>query len=141
MIVDSRRSRVIGFVNPIDEAAPADPAPSEARARERTLDAAQKLGYPAASYRVLEVGRKTRPKRVDTTVVLESDPGGVGEARARLTAVFHGASLAAFYPSIRIPEAFTREYRRQPARTDPVGLRVIAMGASSASRSSSSFGW
>ena len=130
VIIDSRRSRVIGFVHPIEEAAPADPAPSEARARERALSAAEKLGYPAASYRVLEVGRKNRPNRVDTTVVLESDPGGVGDARARLTAVFHGANLAAFYPSIRIPEAFAREYRRQNL-LEPIliGLRVIAMGA------------
>ncbi|HEX7252476.1 MAG TPA: hypothetical protein VF376_06305, partial [Thermoanaerobaculia bacterium] len=130
VLVDSRRSRVIGFLNPVDEAAPSDEAPTEARARERTLAAAEKLGYPAASYRVLEVGRKTRPKRTDTTVVLESDPGGIGEARARLTAVFHGSALAAFYPSLRIPEAFAREYRRQ-GLFEPIliGLRVIAMGA------------
>jgi hypothetical protein len=130
VLLDARRGRVIGFVHPIEEAAPAGPAPSNARARERALDAAKKLGYPAASYKVLEVGRKTRPKRVDTSVVLESAPGGIGEARPRLTAVFHGSALAAFYPSIRVPEAFVRDYRRQSV-LDPIliGLRIVAIGA------------
>jgi MFS family permease len=129
-LVDARRGRVIGFVNPIEENAAAPPAPTEEQARRRALDAASRLGYPAASYSVIEVGTKDRPKRKDTTVTLEANPGGVGEARPRLTAVFHGSRLAAFYPSIRVPEAFRREYRRQTFFAPIlVGAKVVAIGS------------
>jgi hypothetical protein len=129
VLVDARRRRVIGFVNPVEESAAADAAPADFRARERALDAAARLGYPASSYKVLEVGRKTRPKRTDTTVVLESSSAAAGESRARLTAVFHGSSLAAFYPTIRVPESFLRDYRKQSI-WEPLllGLRIIGIG-------------
>jgi hypothetical protein len=130
VLVDARRGRVVGFVNPVEEGAAAAPALSDARARERARATAGQLGYPASTYSVLEVGRKTRPKRLDTTVVLESQPPGVGEARPRLTAVFHGDRLAAFYPSIRVPESFLRAYRKQ-GLLEPIllGLRIIVIGA------------
>ena len=62
--------------------------------------------------------------------MLESRPAGVGEARPRLTAVFHGSRLAAFYPSIRVPESFLREYRRQTF-LQPIlmGGKVVAIGS------------
>ena len=61
---------------------------------------------------MLEVGTEARPNRVDTTVVLESRPSGIGDARPRLTATFHGPRLAAFLPTIQIPESYIREPRQ-----------------------------
>lgn len=129
VLVDPRRARVVGFLNPIEERAPAGPPPSDARARERALSAAAALGYPAG-YAVLEVGTNARPKRVDTTVALESRAAGVGESAPRLTAVFHGSRLAAFYPSIHVPEAFVEKDRGQSVWDSLlIGLRVIAAGS------------
>ena len=130
VLTDARRSRVIGFLNPIEENAPAGPPVSEPDARRRAQEAAARLGYPAGSYSVLEIGTKDRPKRRDTTVVLESRPPGLGEARARLTSVFHGARLSAFYPSLRVPEAFRRDYRKQnPLQPVLLAAKVVAIGS------------
>ncbi len=129
VLVDSRRSRVIGFVNPKEEAAPAAPAPSAEEAKRRALEAAGKLGYPAASYTVVDLGTQNRPKRVDTTVVLESRPPGVGDAWPRVRAVFHGARLASLLPSLRVPEDFQRAYRKRVALGWLlVGAKVVAVG-------------
>jgi hypothetical protein len=129
VLVDSRRSRVIGFVNPKEEAAPAAPAPSAEEAKRRALEAAGKLGYPAASYTVVDLGTQNRPKRVDTTVVLESRPPGVGDAWPRVRAVFHGARLASLLPSVRVPEDFQRAYRKRVALGWLlVGAKVVAVG-------------
>ena len=129
ILVDARRSRVIGFVNPKDEAAPASPPPSSDDAKRRALAAAGKLGYPAGSYAVAEIGTQNRPHRTDTTVVLESRPAGVGEARPRLRAVFHGGRLASMLPSVRVPEEAQRAYRKRPAvRWLLVGAKVVAVG-------------
>ena len=79
---------------------------------------------------MLEVGTKARPKRVDTTVVLEARPPGVGEARPRLTAVFHGSLLAAFYPSLHVPEEFLREEQKKTIADNLLlGVRIVAAGA------------
>jgi hypothetical protein len=130
VLVDARRARVVAFVNPVGEDAPAAAPPSDSEARHRALDAAGKLGYPAEVYSVLEVGTEARPKRVDTTVVLEAKPKGVGEARPRLTAVFHGPRLSSFIPSILVPESFMREQRKSSS-VDVVltGIRVVAGGS------------
>ena len=112
-LIDARRARVVAFVHPVAEDDPASPPPSEDAARRRAVDAAARLGYPASRYSVLEVGTENRPKRADTTVTLESAVSSVGAARPRLTAVFHGGSLAAFLPSIRIPEDFVRFNRKK----------------------------
>lgn len=129
VLVDSRRSRVIAFVNPREETAPAAGSPSSDEAKRRALEAAGKLGYPAAAYTVVDLGTQNRPKRVDTTVVLESRPPGVGQAWPRLRAVFHGARLASFLPSVRIPEDFQRSYRKRLAATWLlVGAKVLAIG-------------
>ena len=129
VLVDSRRSRVIGFVNPTEEAASAPAPPSAGDARRRALEAAGKLGYPAGSYNVVELGSQNRPKRTDTTVVLESRPPGVGEAWPRLTAVFHGGRLASFLASIRVPEEFQRAYRKRPAVSwILLGAKIVAIG-------------
>ncbi len=130
VLVDAQRARVVAFLNLVAEDAPAAPAPAEETARRRALEAAEKLGYPAASYTVVDVGTQARPKRVDTTVVLEAKPPGLGEARPRLTAVFHGPRLSCFLPSIHIPESFLRAERRRTA-VDwlLLGARVVATGA------------
>ncbi len=130
VLVDARRSRVAAFVNPIAEDAAAGQAPSDSEARRRAKAAAGRLGYPEAEYAVAEVGTEARPKRLDTTVVLEAKPSGVGDARPRLTAVFHGSRLASFIPSIRVPEAFMRaERKRTAAEWILVGLKVVAAGS------------
>jgi hypothetical protein len=130
VLVDARRARVVAFVNPLGEDAGAKAPVSSEDARRRTLDAAARFGYPAAEYSVLEVGTEARPKRVDTTVVLESRPPGVAEARPRLTAVFHGPRLASFSPSIHVPEGFMREQRkRSPLEVVLTGARVVAGGS------------
>ncbi|MFY9551039.1 MAG: lysostaphin resistance A-like protein, partial [Thermoanaerobaculia bacterium] len=130
VLIDARRARVAAFVNPAAEDAPAAPPPTAEAAPRRAMDTARKLGYPAQEYSVLEVGTEKRPKRVDTTVVLESKSSGVGEARPRLTAVFHGARLAFFLPTIRVPESFVREQRKtSAAEWILLGLRVLAGGA------------
>ncbi len=130
VLVDARRSRVVAFVHPIAEDAPAAGPPTSEAAQRRALEVAEKLGYPAASYSVRDVGTEARPKRVDTTVVLEAKPEGVGEARPRLTAVFHGPQLAAFLPTIHVPEEFLRgERKRSTADWLLLGVRVVAMGA------------
>ena len=129
VLVDTRRSRVIGFANPWEEADPAVGPPAPDAAKRRALDAAGKLGYPAASYTVVDVGTQNRPKRVDTTVVLESRPPGVGSAWPRLRAVFHGPRLAYFVPSVRVPEDFQRSYRKRLAVSWLlVGAKVLAIG-------------
>jgi hypothetical protein len=129
VLVDSRRSRVIGFVNPKEETAPAPAAPSAEEARRRALGAAGKLGYPAASYTVVDLGTQNRPKRVDTTVVLESRPPGVGQAWPRIRAVFHGPRLASLLPSVRVPEDFQRAYRKRLAVSWLlVAAKVVAIG-------------
>jgi MFS family permease len=129
VLVDAKRARVVAFVNPKEEAAPAAPAPGPEAARARTLAAAAKLGFPVGQYSVVDVGTQARPKRTDTTVVLEAGRAAVAEARPRLTAVFHGSRLAAFLPSIRVPENFLREYRRRTA-ADWILLaaKVVAIG-------------
>jgi len=129
VLVDAKRSRVVGFVNPKEEAAPAAAPPGVDAAKARALGAAQKLGYPARDYSAVDVGTQDRPKRKDTTVVLESSRAAVGDAKPRLTAVFHGPRLAALVPSIKVPEAFLREYRRRSA-ADWVLLaaKVVAIG-------------
>ncbi len=130
VLVDARRSRVIGFVNPKEEAAPASPPPSADDARRRAVVAAARLGYPAGSYTVAEIGTQNRPHRTDTTIVLESRPPGVGEARPRLHAVFHGGRLASLLPSVRVPEEVQRAYRKRPAlRWILVGAKVVAIGS------------
>jgi Type II CAAX prenyl endopeptidase Rce1-like len=130
VFVDARRGRVIGFLNPTDEAAPAPAPPNEARARQRAAGTAAALGYPAAEYSVLEVGTRARPKRVDTTVVLESKRLAAGDAAPRLTAIFHGQRLSAFFPFIHVPESFLDKYQRRTA-VDwlLVGLRIVALGS------------
>ncbi len=129
VLVDARRSRVVAFVNPKDEAAPAAAAPEPERAKERAIAAAAALGYPAAEYAVVDVGTEDRPKRRDTTVVLEARPSGVGEARPRLSAVFQGSRLATFLPSVRVPESFLREYRKRSALDWMlVAAKVVAIG-------------
>jgi membrane protease YdiL (CAAX protease family) len=129
VLVDARRARAVAFVNPKEEAAPAAPAPGAAAARARALAAAAKLGYPAAEYSAVDVGTQDRPKRTDTTVVLEARSAAVAEARPRLTAVFHGSRLAALLPSIRVPESFLRDYRRRSA-ADWILLaaKIVAIG-------------
>ena len=118
------------FVHPVAEDASASAPPTTDEAKARASVVAAKLGYPAASYSVLEVGTENRPKRTDTTVVLESKPPGIGEARPRLTAVFHGPKLASFLPSIRIPESFVRAHRkRSAAEWLLLGVKVVAAGA------------
>src|SRR5262249_42303595 len=127
--VAARRARVCASAHPLEESAPAGPPPSEERAKERALDAAARLGYPASEYGVLEVGTQARPKRVDTTVVLEARAAGIGEARPRLTAVFHGPQLAAFYPSIHVPEDFLRdESKKSPLDWLLLGAKIVVMG-------------
>jgi hypothetical protein len=129
-LVDARRARVVAFIHPIAEDAAAGPPPSAEDAKRRAFDAAGKLGYPAADYAVLEVGTEARPHRVDTTVVLEAKPAGVGDARPRLTATFHGPSLAGFLPTIQIPESFVREARkRSSAEILLIGVRIVAAGS------------
>jgi len=130
VLVDAGRARVVGFLNPKEEKAEAAAAVSSERARQRALAAARALGFPAAEYSVLEEGTEARPNRTDTTVVLESRPAGAGDARPRLTAVFHGARLAAFYPSVRVPEDFLRRYRkREVLDWFLIAAKVVAIGA------------
>ncbi len=130
VFVDPRRARVIGYLNPREEAAPGGPPPGEARARERSLGTAAALGYPATEYRVLEVGTRARPKRVDTTVTLESRGAKIGDAAPRLTAIFEGSRLSAFYSTIHIPESYLEAERRRTALDWLlVGLRVVALGS------------
>ena len=130
VLIDARRARVVAFVNPVGEDAPAPPPLSGEDARRRAADVAGRLGYPAAEYSVLEVGTEARPRRVDTTVVLEAQPPGIGQARPRLTAVFHGPRLAAFFPSIQVPETFMRDQRkRSSGEVVLTSLRVVAAGA------------
>ena len=130
VLVDARRGRVTAFVNPIGEDADAGPPVSAEDARRRAIEAAGKLGYPAADYAVLEVGTEARPRRVDTTVVLEAKPSGIGEARPRLTAVFHGPRLASFVPSIQVPESFLRDQRKRSSiEVVLTGIRIVAGGA------------
>ncbi len=130
VLIDAGRSRVVAFVNPEAENAPAAPPPTAEQAQQRALAAAEKLGYPVSAYRVADVGTESRPRRIDTTVVLEATPEGLGEARPRLTAVFHGARLTAFLPSIHVPESFLREAsRRTSVDWILLAVRVVAMGA------------
>jgi membrane protease YdiL (CAAX protease family) len=129
VLVDATRSRVVAFVNPIEEAAPAAPPPGVDAARSRAISAAAKLGYPARDYAAIDVGTQDRPKRTDTTVVLESARGAVGEAKPRLTAVFHGARLAALLPTIKVPETFLRDYsRRSAADWVLLAAKIVAIG-------------
>lgn len=130
ILIDARRSRVVTFVHPAAEDAPASAPPSEDAARRRALEAARRLGYPAEKYSVLGVGTENRPRRVDTTVVLQASDPGIGDAHPRLTAVFHGGSLAALLPSIRIPEDFVRAHRKKGV-VDwlLIAARVVAAGA------------
>jgi membrane protease YdiL (CAAX protease family) len=130
VLLDARRARAVAFVHPIAEDAAAGPPISSDDARRRTVEAARRLGYPAEEYEVVEVGTEARPRRVDTTVVLESHPKDVGDARPRLTAVFHGTSLSTFLPTIRIPETFMREQRkRSSVEVVLTGIRIVAAGA------------
>ncbi len=130
VLVDARRSRVVAFVHPVAEDAAAAAPPAPDAAKRRALEAAAKLGYPAGAYAVRDVGTEARPRRIDTTVVLEANPDGLGEARARLTAVFHGPELAAFLPTIHVPEDFLRDQRkRSTADWLLLGVRVVAMGS------------
>jgi hypothetical protein len=130
VLIDTRRSRVVTFVHPVAEDAPASPPPTEDDARRRALSAAQKLGYPADRYAVMEVGTENRPKRTDTTVVLQAADPAIGDAHPRLTAAFHGGSLAAMLPSIRIPEEYLRAHRKSSvADVLLVAVKVVAAGA------------
>ncbi|HEV7501925.1 MAG TPA: CPBP family intramembrane glutamic endopeptidase, partial [Vicinamibacteria bacterium] len=130
VLIDARRARIVAFVNPASEDAPAAAPVSDAAARRRALEVAARFGYPAAEYAVLEVGTETRPRRVDTTVVLQAKPAGVGEAHPRLTAVFHGPRMSSFLPSIQIPEGFMREQRkRSSSEVVLTSLRVVAGGS------------
>jgi hypothetical protein len=107
--VESRTGRVIQFSHPIEEAAPAPAPPSLEEAERRMLAEAARLGYPVEAYAVIDTGVQARPRRVDTRVTLESRSDAVGEARPRLTGVFHGDQLAALWPSLKVPEAFLRQ--------------------------------
>ena len=129
VLIDASRSRVVAFVNPREEAAPAAAPPGADAAKARALSAAEKLGYPARDYAAVDVGTQDRPKRTDTTVVLESAKAAVGEAKPRLTAVFHGARLAVLLPTIKIPEAYLRDYsRRSVADWFLLAAKVVAIG-------------
>jgi hypothetical protein len=129
VLVDAKRSRVVAFVNPKEEAAPAAAAPGSDAARYRALVAAGKLGYPRRDYSAVDVRTQDRPKRTDTTVVLESGKAAIGDAKPRLTAVFHGARLAAVLPAVKVPESFLRDYSRRSA-SDWILLaaKVVAIG-------------
>jgi len=130
VLIDSRRARVVTFVHPIAEDAPGPPPPTEEAARRRALGAAEKLGYPAHRYAVMEVGIENRPKRTDTTVVLQAADPGIGDAHPRLTAVFHGGSLAAMLPTIRIPEEYVRAHRKSSVGDVLlIAVKVLAAGA------------
>ena len=128
-LIDARRARVAAFVHPVAEDAPASAPPSDADGRRRAVDVAGKLGYPAAKYSVLEVGTENRPKRVDTTVVLQASDPAIGEAHPRLTAVFHGGGLSALLPSIKVPEEFLRAHRKRAVvEWLLIAVRVVATG-------------
>ncbi len=130
VLIDARRSRVVTFVHPVAEDAPGSPPPSDEAARRRALAAAETLGYPAHRYAVMEVGTENRPKRTDTTVVLQASEPGIGDAHPRLTAVFHGGSLAAMLPTIRIPEDYVRAHRKSSvADVLLIAVKVLAAGA------------
>jgi hypothetical protein len=130
VLIDARRGRVAAFVHPLPEDAAAGRPVSDADARRRAAAAAGLLGYPAADYSVLEVGTESRPKRVDTTVVLEAGSRGVGEAHPRLTAVFHGPSLAAFLPSLHVPESFLRAQRSESSLDSLLmAVHIVVAGA------------
>ena len=129
-LIDSRRARVVTFVHPIAEDASGSPPPTDEAARRRALAAAERLGYPAHRYAVMEVGTENRPRRTDTTVVLQAADPGIGDAHPRLTAVFHGGSLAAMLPSIRIPEEYVRAHRKSSvADVLLIAVKVLAAGA------------
>ena len=129
VLIDARRSRVAAFVHPVEEDAPAPSPPSDEQARARAISAGRRLGYPVSEYSVLEVGREQRPKRVDTTVVLQTSPSGLGEAHPRLTAVFHGPRLALFLPTIQVPETFLRAHRKRSAMEMLLlGIKIVAAG-------------
>ena len=130
VLIDTRRARVVAFVNPLPEDAAAEPPPASEGARRRAVEAAGKLGYPAAEYAILEVGTENRPRRVDTTVVLEARPAGLGEARAAPDRRLPRPPARAFLPSIRVPETFLREQRKRSAvEWLLTGARVVAAGA------------
>jgi hypothetical protein len=135
VLVDARRARVVAFVHPVEEKAAEASTLAPESARQKALSMAQELGYPSGAYSVVDLGTKLRPNRTDTTVVLESRLSGAGMTLARLTAVFHGAHLASFLPSVRVPEEFLREYRKtlladwilRAAKVVAIGL-VVGVG-------------
>jgi hypothetical protein len=130
VFVDAGRGRVAAFLHPVEESAAAAGAPSPDRAKQRAMDAAARMGYPASEYTVIEVATEDRPKRRDTKVVLEAAPKGLGDLRPRLTAVFHGPRMSAFFPSVLVPDDFLREWRRKsPLDAVLVGVRVVGAGA------------
>ena len=115
LLLDAETGRVAAFAHPLEEA---DPAPGSLPlevAKQRALRAAAKLGYRSADYTVVDAGIQNRPHRADARVVLEAKSSAAGAARPRLVAVFHGASLGAFYPVIRVPEDYLRARESQGA--------------------------
>jgi hypothetical protein len=115
ILVDAGSGRVAAFAHPIEEAAPASGTPTLPEAEARARLAASRLGYPAADYAVVDAAVQTRPHRVDTRVVLEVEKAGIGQARPRLAFVFHGARLAAAYPSLKVPDDYRRQRERRGA--------------------------
>ena len=96
VLIDARRARVVAFVHPVAEDAPAASPPAAEAAQKRALEAAEKLGYPSASYAVRDVGTESRPKRVDTTVVLEANPGGIGAPTKASSRMIEGRAMRRF---------------------------------------------
>lgn len=129
LLIDASRGRVAAFAHPAEENAVASPPPSLDRARARAIAAAQSLGYPSARYSVVDAGTVERPRRTDTRIVLEARVAGCGLARPRLIAVFHGGSLCALYPALKLPEEYLRARDAEgPFYWTGVAAKLIAAG-------------
>ena len=149
--MEGLRRRAAGAGRRIPESARRRPRPRrtarpDAQARgARSSRPRRRSGYPAAAYcggRTSE--RRTRPKRLDTTVVLEANGRGPrGGATAPDGGLSRIAAAAVSSRAIRVPETFLRERPAADGRSTGclIAVKIVARRrARRHRRSSCSFG-
>ena len=114
------RGDLAGYESVRKEDAPGAHLSSE-HAREVSRRFLEKLGFPAASLKSIEVTPVTRPKRTDWTFVDEKPGFRMKDATVRYATTVAGSEVIGFREFVHVPESWSRDYRRLRARNETAG--------------------
>ncbi len=114
------RGDLAGYESVRKEDAPGAHLSSE-QAREVSRRFLEKLGFPAASLKSIEVTPVTRPRRTDWTFVDERTGFRMKDATVRYATTVAGSEVIGFREFVHVPESWSRDYRRLRAKNETAG--------------------